>query len=185
MWFKEKDIIMKMSREDGIFNKIKKKIFKMKGYRIKVGENGYILFKKEEDYLNLFCLDKAFFEFYNNLFLDKEGIRLFVRLSLIEKCIESLTKNKNKFRIRFKILYDEYKSENLLEMKFPDMTCVGHWDIEQKVFDKIKEMEEMKKLENIPLEKKYMSIKIKMEQLIDVKYFKRDMGFHYELWGIS
>ena len=63
MRFKEKDIIMKMSREDGIFNKIKKNSFKMKGYRIKVGENGYILFKKEEDYLSLFCLDKAFFDF--------------------------------------------------------------------------------------------------------------------------
>ena len=111
----------------------------MEGYRIKVGENGYILFKKEEDYLNLFCLEKAFFDFYNNLFLDKEGIRLFFRLTLIEKYIESLTKNKSKIKnkIKIKILYDEDKSENPLEMKFPSITCGGEEDIKEKAFDKI------------------------------------------------
>ena len=70
-------------------------------------------------------------------------------------------------------------------MKFPDITCVGNWDIEEKVFDKIEEMEEMKKLENIPLKKKYKSINFEMEQLIIVNYFKRNMSHHYELWGIS
>ena len=147
---------MKMSREDRIFNKNKKKFFKLKGYRIKVGENGYILFEKEEDYLNLFCLEKVCFAFYNNLFLEKEGIRLFFRLTLIIKHIESLTKNKN--RIKIKILHDEDKSENPLKMKFPNICCTGYWDINEKVFDKMEEMEEMKKLENIPLEEEYIGI---------------------------
>ena len=30
------------------------------GYRIKVGKNSYILFKKEEDYLNLIHIERAF-----------------------------------------------------------------------------------------------------------------------------
>ena len=52
--------MIKMKRKD-IFLKNKEKFFKLKGYRITVGENGYILFDKEEDYLNLFYLEKVFF----------------------------------------------------------------------------------------------------------------------------
>ena len=32
-----------------------------KGYKIKVDKNSYILFKKEEDYEILFCLEKSIF----------------------------------------------------------------------------------------------------------------------------
>ena len=61
-----------------------------KGYRIKVGKNNYMLFKKEEDYDTLFYLERVFFYFFRHDKEDKK-IRLVFRLSLIEKYIESLS----------------------------------------------------------------------------------------------
>ena len=49
----------------------------LKGYRINVGEGSFILFEKEESYLEMFCLEKVFSNFYNDLFNEKEGIRFF------------------------------------------------------------------------------------------------------------
>ena len=43
------------------FLKNKENFLNLKGYSIKVGEDTYILFEKEEDYLELFYLEKVFF----------------------------------------------------------------------------------------------------------------------------
>ena len=43
------------------FLKNKTKLFMSNGYRIKVGKNSYILFKKEEDYVNLIHIERVFF----------------------------------------------------------------------------------------------------------------------------
>ena len=56
------------------------------GYRIKVGKNSYILFKKEEDYANLIYLERVFFDFFKNLLFmhdEDKKIRLFFRLTNI------------------------------------------------------------------------------------------------------
>ena len=62
----------------------------MEGYRIEVAERSFILFENEEDYLNIFYLEKVVFDFINNLLnnedKDKE-IRIYFRLSLIEKVL--------------------------------------------------------------------------------------------------
>ena len=97
--------------------KNKENFMNLKGYRIKVGEDSFILFEKEEDYLVLFYLEKVFFDFHNNLFYEKEGIRLFFLLSLLEKYIKCLRKIKNN------VFYDQDKSENPLKVKFPNMSC--------------------------------------------------------------
>ena len=67
--------------------KNKEKFMNLKGYRIKVGEDTFILFEKEEDYLVLFYIEKVFFDFHNNLFYEKEGIRLFFSLSVLENIL--------------------------------------------------------------------------------------------------
>ena len=59
--------------------KNKEKFMNLKGFRIKVGVDTFILFEKEEYYLVLFYIEKVFFDFHNNLFNEKEGIRLFFR----------------------------------------------------------------------------------------------------------
>ena len=49
-----------------------------KGFKIKVDKNSYMLFKKEEDYDILFCLERMFFDLYKNLlFNDDEIISFF------------------------------------------------------------------------------------------------------------
>ena len=89
----------------------------MEGYRIEVAEKSFILFENEEDYLNIFYLEKVVFDFINNLLnnedKDKE-IRIYFRLSLIEKVLKSLPKYRN-----IKIFYDESKYENPFRIKFP------------------------------------------------------------------
>ena len=69
--------------------KNKEKLMNLKGFRIKVGEGTFILFEKEY-YFVLFYIEKVFFDFHNNLFNEKEGIRLFFCLSVLEKFIKSL-----------------------------------------------------------------------------------------------
>ena len=165
----ERDYNKKKKKENVIFMKKQKKFFKLKGYRIKLGGNGYILFEKEEDYLNLFCLEKVFFDFYNNLFLEKEGIRLFFRLTMIEKYIKSLSE------FKIKILYDEDKSENPFKIKFPDISCGENYKTRDEIVDKMEVLEEKKKLENIPLIDKYFSVIELLHERISVEYFKRNM----------
>ena len=81
--------MIKMNKK-GNFSKDKIKLFVTKGYRIKVDKKSYMFFKKEEDYLNLFFLEKVYFDFYNNLFSEQdEKIRSYFRMSLIQKYIES------------------------------------------------------------------------------------------------
>ena len=57
----------KMSSHEKFCNKIRKKFLELKGYRIKVSKNSFILFENEQDYLNLFYLEKVVFDFINNL----------------------------------------------------------------------------------------------------------------------
>ena len=70
--------------------KNKENFMNLKGYKIKVSKDNIILFEKEEDYLLLFYIEKLVFDFHNNLFYEKEGIRLFFRLSVLEKCIKCM-----------------------------------------------------------------------------------------------
>ena len=129
-------IMIKMfSKVNFLKNKIK--VFLSTGYRIKVGKNGYILFKKEEDYVNLIHLERVFFDLFKNLLFkhdEDKNIRLFFRLSLLEKYIESLSE----FKIR--ILYDEKKTENPFKIKFPN---ISHTDISKLNYGIREKMEDL------------------------------------------
>ena len=165
---------MKMfSKVNFLKNKIK--LFISNGYRIKVGKNSYILFKKE-DYMNLIYLERVFFDLFKNLIFNYDEdrkIRLFFRLTLIEKYIESL------FRIKIRILYDITKSENPLKIKIQN---IWHNDvlklnniIQEKIVD----------LENKETDYKYQDIVNLLSYVIKVKYYKRNLhrnnSFHESL----
>ena len=153
-----------ISKANFLKNKIK--LFMTSGYRIKVGKNSYILFKKEEDYVNLIYLERVFFDLFKNLlFMNDEDkkIRLFFRLSLIEKYIESLSE------IKIKILYDKKKSENPFMIKFPNIGHVDYSELQDEIWENLED------LENRDLEYKYMDTKDLLKDVISVKYYKRNL----------
>ena len=138
-----------------------------KGYRIKVGKNSYILFKKEEDYLYLFFLEKVYFDFYNNLFFKQdEKIRSFFRLSLIQKYIESLS------QIEIVILYNREKIENPFDIKFPNVGYLSFLDTIDTEYCEI--FEKMKDYRKEYLENKYIDGIDLLRKKIRVKYLKRN-----------
>ena len=148
------------------FLKYKIKFFMSKGYTIKVEKNSYILFKKEEDYVKLINIERVFFDLIKNLLFrydEDRNIRLFFRLLLIEKYIESLSE------IKIRILYDEKKSNNPLKIKFPSISQIDITVLETEIREKIKD------LTNNRLLFKYMVIKDLIYELINVKYYKRKL----------
>ena len=141
------------------FLKNKTKLFMSNGYRIKVGKNSYILFKKEEDYVNLIHIERVFFYLFKNLLFKHEdiNIRLFFRLLLIEKYIESLSE------IKFRILYDERKSENPLKIKFPNISQTEITELESEIREK------MEDLKNKHIVFKYVEVINQLNYLINAK----------------
>ena len=136
------------------------------GYRIKVGKNSYILFKKEEDYLNLIYLERVFFDFFKNLLFihdEDKKFRLFFRLSLIEKYIESLSE------IKIRILYDIKKSKNPFKIKFPNISHADFSELNDEIW---KFLEDLGKRD---LDYKYIDITNLVKELISVKYHKRNL----------
>ena len=109
------------------------------------------------------------------MFSEQEEIRLFFRLSMIEKYIKSLSK------FKIKVLFDEKKFENPFEIKFPNICCGEGYETRDEILDKIEILEKMKKIKNIPLYDKYLSVIEIMNEIISVKYFKRYMD-NFELF---
>ena len=138
--------------------KNKEKFMNLKGYRIKVGEDSYILFEKEEISLALFCLEKIFFNFHNDLFNEKEAIRLLFILTGLVKYLETFRE------IKLNVYYDESKYENPLKVKFPNLTCCDDYERRDEVEDKIEI------LENDNLMETYDRIKQKLKEIISVSY---------------
>ena len=147
--------------------KTKEKFMNLKGFRIKVGEDTFILFEKEEHYLVLFYLEKVFFDFHNNLFNEKEVIRLFFCLSVLEKYIKSLRE------MNINVFYDESKYENPLKVKFPNLSCCDDYEMGEEIEDKIEILEENKKMENINLMENYGRVKQNLRKIISVRYIKK------------
>ena len=119
----------KMKRKEIKINaenmKIKKKFLKLKGYRIEVAENSYILFENEQDYLNFIYLEKVVFDFINNLLYNKDldkKLRIYFRLTLINNYLESFINYPE-----IKIFYD-VRYENPFHVKFPFICCFEDLD---------------------------------------------------------
>ena len=79
----------------------------------------------------MFYIEKVFFDFYSNLFKEKEGIRLFFRLSVLQEYLKSLRE------INISVFYDESKYENPLKVKFPNLSCCDDYEMGEEIEDKI------------------------------------------------
>ena len=115
-------MVNKMPSSAKLCKKIKKKVLELKGYRIEVSKNSFILFENEQVYLNLFYLEKVVFDFINNLLYNKDKdkdkeIRLYFRLTLIYIYLKSLPK-KRKIQIYYNASF-----ENPFKIKFPFISC--------------------------------------------------------------
>ena len=86
------------------------------------------------------------------MFYEKEGIRLFFRLSVLEKYITILRE------IKISIFYDEVKYENPLKIRFPNISCGEDYKTRDEIVEKIEILEKMKKLENIPWMKNILAL---------------------------
>ena len=149
----------------------------MEGYRIEVDKNSYILFEKEEDYWNMFCLDKVFFDFFKIICLiqnededeDRELIiRIKFHVTLIEKYISTLP------IFKIKILYDNGENESPLGVKFPYLCYFGRMSDElHDVYGKIFNLSEYY------LEDQLDNIYDLMQNLINVRYCRRKISRCY------
>ena len=80
---------------------------------------------------------------------------------MIEKYIESLSE------IKFRILYDEKKSENPLKIKFPNISQTEITELESEIREK------MEDLKNKHIVFKYVEVINQLNYLINAKYYKR------------
>ena len=95
----------------------KEKFMKLEGYRIKVGEDTFILFKNEAFYLQMLYLEKVYFDIHKQLFNNKEVISLIFGLQTLGIYLKYFMKYYRSIKI--KVFYDRRKYENPLKIKFP------------------------------------------------------------------
>ena len=110
----------KMSSTAKLSKKMRKKISVLKGYSVEVSENSFILFENEQDYLNLFYLEKVVFDLINNILYNKDidkEIRIYFGLTLINEYLKSLPK------YRKIIIICDASCENSFEKNFPFICC--------------------------------------------------------------
>ena len=81
--FKKQNKINKKNNKKQKLTK-KEKFMNLKGYRIKIGEDTYILFENEAFYLQMLYLEKVYFDIHKQLFNNKEVISLFFRLKTLK-----------------------------------------------------------------------------------------------------
>ena len=139
-----------------------------KGYKVKVDKKSYLFFEKEEDYLNLFILEKVYNDFYNNLFSDRDcEIRSYFRMTLIKKLIETLPP------IRIVAYYDYNRSDNPFKVKFP---CVAELNVIQTSAFNEDILYKFEDIENEDLEDKYFeSMHMLEDGKIKVRYFIKNL----------
>ena len=119
--FEEKKMVNKMSSaaKYGERNvKISKyiiKLFLKKGNFIKIDDNNFLSFEKEEHYLNLLYLERILSDLFENIKFGREEkeIKVSVCLALITKFVEKTNK------IMLLSFYDENENKNVYEIKFP------------------------------------------------------------------
>ena len=141
----------------------KEKFMNLKGYRIKIGEDTYILFKNEAFCLQMLYLEKVYFDLHKQLFNNKEVISLFFRLKTLNTYLEYFRKYYN--TIKIKVYYDKLKYENPLKIAFPNLSCCQDYNMGEEIMD------EILNLENEQLEDVYFDVKYLVNNTIDVRYF--------------
>ena len=145
--------------------------FIVSGYKVKVDKKSYMFFRKEEDYLNLDCLEKFYSECYDNLSPnEEEEKRSCFFMSLIKKYIENLP------RIEILVYYDDNETENSFIEKFP---YVGDLDVvhlikpmKREIYDKLED------IDNDDLIKVYGECSNLLQDEIKIIYIIKNEG-HY------
>ena len=103
--------------------KNKENFMKMRGYKIKVGEDSYILFENEEYYLLMLYFEKVFLDFHKQLFDGKEVISLLFK-TYLQNCRV----------IPIHVYYDKRKYENPLKINFPNLSCCGDYEMGMEIY---------------------------------------------------
>ena len=119
--FEEKKMVNKMSsaakygeRNENNSEYIIKSFFE-KGNFIKIDDNNFLSFEKEEHYLKFLYLERILSDLFENIKFEREEkeIKVSVRLALITKFVENTNK------IMLLSFYDENENKNVYELKFP------------------------------------------------------------------
>ena len=142
----------------------KEKFMKLEGYRIKVGEDTYILFKNEAFYLQMLYLEKVYFDIYKQLFNNKEVLPLIFRLNTLEIYLKYFMKYYHSIQI--KVFYDRRKYENPLKIKFPNLT----WRVDEDRKEEIEE--EIDNFENLQLSEAFIYHDYLLGKIMNVSYTK-------------
>ena len=142
--------------------KTKEKFMKLKGYRIKVGKDTFLLFKNEAFYLQMLYFEKVFIDFHKQLFNGKEAISLIFRLTTLRKYLRYFQKHYGETKVR--VFYDKRRYENPLKIKFPNLTCCLDPDRREEI------EEEIENLENKQLKFVYDRIKSWVSDAVFAKY---------------
>ena len=108
--FEKENILAKILKD-------KIKSFLKKGWFVKIDDNNFLLFEKEEHYFALRTLERILFDLFENIKFEKEEkeIGVSVRLSLIMKYIKKMRK------IMFGSFYVENENKCPFKIKFPHL----------------------------------------------------------------
>ena len=154
MRFEEKDMVNKMSsaakygeRNEHNSEYILKSFFE-KGNFVKIDDNNFLLFEKEEHYLNLLYLERILSDLIDNMKFEREEkeIKVSVRLALITKFIEKTNK------IMILSFYDKNKNKNVFEIKFPHLWYLKTFRSlnkhENNIFDYLNKWEDLDEMQD-------------------------------------
>ena len=89
----------------------------------------------------------------------------FFRMTLIENYVKKLPE----IKIKIKIFYDKHKCKNPFEIRFPNLRYLDYFHYSD-VLDEI--MENLEDLENKELEYKFIDLTDKINDTINMKYYK-------------
>ena len=153
------------------FSKDKIISFIVSGYKVKVDKKSYMFFRKEEDYLNLICLEKFYSVFYKHLSPnEEEQKRSCFFMSMIKKYIETLP------RIESVVFYDDKETENSFIEKFP---YVGDLNVVHLIKPMNREIfEKLEDIDNYDLMEVYGACSNLLLDKIKIKYIIKNEG-HY------
>ena len=119
-----------------------------KGYFVKIDDDNFLLFEKEEHYIVLFNLERILFDLFENIKFEKEEkeIKVSVRLSLTMKYIEKMSK------ILFGSFYVKNENKNPFKIKFPHLWYVKKFHSlnkhENNILDDLNKWEDLDEMQD-------------------------------------
>ena len=142
---------------------LKEDFLKLKGFRIEVSQNSYILFENEEEYLKLLKIESNIKDSIKDIFNGKcKKERIYSHLDSIKKNIKKSTIEE------IIIFYNPYKNMNPFRIEFP---FICYYDDEEKE-DNL--LHEIRKNKDKKLEVKNQKLKDLISNSIIINYFRKN-----------